>query len=159
MVGLARRMPVYKSLLANCDRTRTNDLDGRGTLSEEALARFTEFFLDVCIDQVSFMETLVQPERLRARVLMWAEEEMRVGGLSANSSRLLEAVLYQGELPRGEAARVAGTGERQARRVVAALLQNGALTSAGPRDPLRLGFPAVLAERWLPGLFPASTDS
>src|SRR5438046_10097107 len=64
--GLARNVQEYKTLLANCDRTRRNDLDGRGTLSEEALAEFTRFFLIVCSDQVTFMEGLVQPDCLRA---------------------------------------------------------------------------------------------
>jgi Fic family protein len=65
--GLARDVEQYKRLLANCDQTRRNDLDGRGTLSEETLAEFTRFFLAVCIDQVDFMESLVQPDRLRTR--------------------------------------------------------------------------------------------
>jgi Fic family protein len=43
--GLARNVQQYKILLANCDQPRRNDLDGRGTLSEEALAEFTRFFL------------------------------------------------------------------------------------------------------------------
>jgi hypothetical protein len=49
---------------------------------------------------------------------------------------------------------VVGTGERHARRIVAALVDRGALTSDGPRAPLRLAFPAKLAARWLPGLSP-----
>ena len=65
--GLARNVQQYKNLLANCDQTRRNDLDGRGTLSEEALAEFTRFFLTACIDQVDFMESLTQPDRLRER--------------------------------------------------------------------------------------------
>src|SRR5206468_11706835 len=60
--GLARNVQEYKSLLSNCDRSRRNDVDGRGTLSEEALVEFTRFFLNVCIDQVRFMESLVQPD-------------------------------------------------------------------------------------------------
>jgi Uncharacterized conserved protein len=96
--GLARNVQEYKGHLSNCDRERRNDLDGRGALSEEALADFTKFFLTVCIDQVTFMEGLVQPERLRARILMWAEEEARVGGLPPRSGSILEAVLYRGEL-------------------------------------------------------------
>ena len=40
--GLARNVQAYKSHLANCDLGRRNDLDGRGTLSEEALVDFTE---------------------------------------------------------------------------------------------------------------------
>ena len=46
----------YKRLLALCDLVRRNDLDGRGALSEEALASFTRFFLSTCIDQVRFMD-------------------------------------------------------------------------------------------------------
>jgi Fic family protein len=152
--GLARRVGDYKRLLANCDLTRRNDLDGRGTLSEEALAEFTQFFLKVSIDQVDFMESLVQPDRLRARILMWAEEEIRLGELPAKSGTLLEAVLYRGELPRGDADVVAGTSERQGRRIVSALLEKEVLTSESTRAPLRLAFPAILASRWMPGLFP-----
>jgi hypothetical protein len=129
-------------------------LDGHGTLSEEALAEFTQFFLRVCIDQVDFMESLVQPDRLRTRILLWAEEEIRFGQLPAKSGSILEAVLYRGELPRGEADTVVGTGERQARRIVSALLDKGVLISGSHRAPLRLAFRAALASRWMPGLFP-----
>jgi Fic family protein len=152
--GLARNVQEYKRLLANCDQLRRNDLDGRGTLSEEALAEFTRFFLTVCIDQVNFMESLIQPDRLRTRILLWAEEEIRFGRLPPNSGSILEAVLYRGELPRGDAGAVAGTGERQARRVVSALLNKEVLVSDSSRAPLRLAFPAALAWRWMPGLFP-----
>ena len=41
--GLARNVEAYKGHLAACDVIRRNDLDGRGHLSEEALAEFTEF--------------------------------------------------------------------------------------------------------------------
>src|SRR5207302_3223148 len=54
--GLARNEAAYKSHLAACDQPRRNDLDGRGHLSEENMAEFTKFFLNTCIDQVTFME-------------------------------------------------------------------------------------------------------
>src|SRR5437588_8059473 len=75
--GLARSVEAYKRHLADCDRPRRNDLDGRGELSEAALSEFARFFLSVCIDQVTFMESVVQPDRLRARIILWAEEEAR----------------------------------------------------------------------------------
>jgi len=152
--GLARNVGRYKELLSNCDLQRRNDLDGRGNLSEEALEAFTRFFLSTCIDQVNFMEALMQPARLRARVLIWAEEEIRLGVLPARSDRLLEVFLYRGVIPRGDVASLVGTPERTARRVSSALLQQGVLTSASPKAPLKLAFPAVLAARWMPGLFP-----
>ena len=42
--GLARRVSDYKAHLMDCDSPRRNDLDGRGTLSEEALTVFARFF-------------------------------------------------------------------------------------------------------------------
>ena len=152
--GLARNVEEYKRHLAACDAPRRNDLDGRGNLSEEALAAFTEFFLKTCIDQVSFMESLMQPDRLRARILLWAEEEIKLKNLPPRSGRVLEALLYRGELPRADVSSAAGVVERHARRVVSVLMARGVLASDGPRAPLRLVFPAALASRWMPGLFP-----
>ena len=156
--GLARNLQTYKGHLAACDQTRRNDLDGRGHLSEEALAEFTSFFLKVCIDQVAFMEALVAPDRLRTRILLWVEEGIRLDNLPPKSGSILEAVLFRGELARGDAASAADVGDRQARRIVSALIERGVLTSETPYGPLRLAFPAGLASRWLPGLFPDAPD-
>lgn len=156
--GLARRSQEYKQHLASCDQPRRNDLDGRGSLSEEALAAFTKFFLEVCIDQVRFMESLMQPDRLRMRIRLWTEEEIRLGHLPPKSGAILDAVLYRGELPRGEAHEVLGMSERNARRVISALLHAGVLTAENPRSPLHLQFPAALASYWMPGLFPDKVD-
>jgi Fic family protein len=155
--GLARNADAYKAHLAACDQTRRNDLDGRGHLSEENLAEFTHFFLTTCLDQVAFMEGLMQPQQLRARILLWTEEEIRLDRLPPKSGAILEALLYRGELPRADTAALVGTGERQARRVVSALTERGVLLSDSSRAPLRLAFPATLASRWMPGLFPERT--
>ena len=152
--GFGRNVAAYKGHLAECDLPRRNDLDGRGNLSEEALASFSRLFLRTCIDQVTFMEGLVQPDRLRTRILMWAQEEARMNALPAQAANILEAILYRGELPRGEVAALLGVTARHARRIVAALVDKGVLLADGAREPLRLAFPAALASRWLPGLFP-----
>jgi Fic family protein len=155
--GLARSVDVYKAHLAACDLKRRNDLDGRGPLSEESLTEFTYYFLSTCIDQVSFMEGLMQPDQLRARILLWTEEQMRLNKLPSKSGAILEAVLYRGELPRADTSAIVDSSERSARRVVSALLKQGVLTSESTRAPLRLAFPATLASRWMPGLFPDRT--
>jgi len=152
--GLARNVAAYKNHLAECDLQRRNDLDGRGNLSEEALASFTRFFLEICVDQVSFMEGLMQPDRLRVRILRWAEEEMRLDAFPPKTGSILEALLYRGALPRGDVAGILDVTPRHARRVVSALTERGVLSSAGPREPLVLAFPATLASVWMPGLFP-----
>jgi Fic family protein len=156
--GLARAQTTYKGHLISCDLPRRNDLDGRGNLSEEALAEFTRFFLETCLDQVRLLESMVQPDRLRGRILIWAEEEMRANVLPPRTDKILEAVLYRGELPRGEVAGVLDMSERSARRVISTLLEKGVLTSESMRAPLFLAFPATLASRWMPGLFPEQSS-
>lgn len=152
--GLARSVGDYKVHLANCDQPHHNDLDGRGNLSEEALARFTAYFLETCIDQVEFMERLAQPAQLRKRILEWAGDEVRLGRLSPRARPIFEALMVRGERPRADIADIVGTTDRQARRIVSALTERGVLASEGSAAPLRLAFPAALASRWMPGLFP-----
>ena len=152
--GLARNESTYKNHLSACDQKRRNDLDGRGHLSEESLVNFTKFFLETCIDQVNFMEKLVQPERLKSRILSWANIEFEQGFLPPHSKEIIEAILYRGQLSKTDAQQVIGKTERQTRRVVSALLDIGILTSKDIRSPLKLAFPAALASDWMPGLFP-----
>ena len=152
--GLARNDSVYKSHLASCDLPRRSDLDGRGNLSEKALSEFAHFFLTTCIDQVKFMEALIQPEQLHARIMNWAAEQIRMGALPDGADIILESALYRGEVPRGAVAGLVGVSERSARRVSAALLKRGVVVAQTQRKPLRLAFPATLASRWMPGLFP-----
>jgi Fic family protein len=152
--GLGRDSIAYKRHLAACDMTRRNDLDGRGALSEEALAAFTDFFLRTCIDQVDFMAGLVEPDQLRPRIRRWAAEETERGTLAPKAINVIDAVLYRGELPRGEVEAIVGTGDRQARRITSALIDLGVLRSESSRAPLRIAFPAALASRWMTGLFP-----
>jgi Fic family protein len=156
--GLARNVRLYKSHLSQCDLPRRNDLDGRGNLSEENLAAFARFFLETCLDQVTLMEELAQPDRLRNRILLWAEEEVRAGTLPQKAGSILEAILYRGALPRGDVPNLLGTSDRHGRRVVAALTERGVLVSNTTRTPLRLAFPAKLAPRWMPGLFPEKSQ-
>lgn len=157
--GLGRTVQDYKRHLASCDLPRRNDLDGRGALSEEELAAFTAYFLQTCIGQVDFMSSLVEPHRLRTRIHRWIEEEAALGTLPLKAGAIIDAILYRGELPRGDVEAVVGTGERQARRVASSLLDLGVVVSESSRAPLRMAFPAALASRWMPGLFPEKLEN
>ncbi|MCU7921610.1 MAG: Fic family protein [Candidatus Thiodiazotropha sp. (ex Dulcina madagascariensis)] len=57
--GLAQNVRTYKHHLAEGDLTRRNDLDGKGHLSEEALASLTRFFLSnwTLIDQLKAVDS------------------------------------------------------------------------------------------------------
>lgn len=152
--GLARREAEYKQHLSNCDEVRRSDRDGRGHLGEAALNAFSEFFLEVCIDQVKFMETLMQPKALRERILSWANDEIKNGRLSERAPRVLDAILFKGSLPRSEVVEVVGQSVRSATNITNALCKAGIISSSGARADWQLAFPAKLAPRIAPGLFP-----
>jgi hypothetical protein len=52
---------------------------------------------------------------------------------------------------------IVGATDRHARRITSGLLKAGVLYAENDRAPLRLAFPARLASRWMPGLFPDDT--
>jgi len=157
--GLARNAAVYKNHLAACDLPRRNDLDGRGNLSEEALVEFTGFFLDLCLDQIEFMEGLMQPRELRARIMAWADDEIRIKNLHEKAKLILDHILFNGILERKNLPGIVGMDDRQARRVAQPLVQIGLIRSISSRAPYQLAFPAELAPRLMPGLYPASVHA
>lgn len=100
------------------------------------------------------MRGLTEPDRLRGRVLFWAEEESRGGLLPGKTKELLSAILYRGDVQRGEVADSVGASTRTARRIASELTDISILQSASSRATVQLRFPAELAGRWMPGLFP-----
>ena len=100
----------------------------------------------------------MQPDRLQHASFYGRRKKSGSILLPPKAGSILEAVLYRGELPRADAAGVVGVGERHARRIVSALVERGVLASESQRAPLRLVFPASLASRWMPGLFPEKVN-
>ena len=152
--GLVRSSNEYKARLANADAPRQGDLDGRGALSAAQLEAFCVFFLRVCIDQVEFMGSLLQPGELLRRMKLYADDEQAAGRLPPRSLALLREALLMGEIARGRAPEITGYQERRAREILSTLLKKGLLVSKGPRAPVRLGFPLDVVERWFPRLYP-----
>lgn len=151
--GLARGLESrgeYKRMMDYADSPRQSDLDGRGNLSLKALEEFTEWFLRVCLDQVTFMESLFRLDSLINRLKRYQE----VMGWKPEAYYLLESALMRGELPRGEANRLTGLKERSARTLLSALIEDGILTSDTPKGPVYLKFPVHSVEILFPRLFP-----
>ncbi|MBM9514788.1 Fic family protein [Desulfogranum marinum] len=154
--GLARRKEEYKSILQAADAPRQGDLDGRGTLSQKALVKFCEFFLETCIDQVEYMNNLLDFKVLSERMRIHVEEMVAMKELPKGSYALLREALLIGEFGRGKAQEITGFKDRAAREVLYALVKKGLLVSDTLRGPVRLGFPIDIVERWFPLLYPAT---
>ncbi len=153
--GLARQVNQYKRMLMAADEPRRGDLDGRGNLTQQGLNEFCEFFLKTCVDQVAFMEGLLEPTELLRRIEIWCEEEMRARRLPRGSWPLLKEAVMVGEFPRGKAGEFTGYETRQARTVLSTLIEQGYLTSNSHRSSVRLGLPAKIIDRWFPRLYVA----
>jgi Fic family protein len=153
--GLAREETRYKHLLMRADDPREGDLDGRGSRTQRGLIEFCQFFLDRAIDQVRFMSELLEPEELLRRMEIHVEEEVRARRLLRGSFMVLREATLAGEVERARVQMLTGYEERAARMVTSQLIERGMLVAAHNRAPLRLGFPADVAERWFPRLYPA----
>jgi Fic family protein len=160
--GLAREVARYKELLQAADESRQGDRDGRGVLTEAGLAGFCRFFLGVCVDQVEFMKSLLDPPELLNRVEIWTSEEVQAKRLPKGAWRLLREAILVGEFARVRAPELTGYQDRQARTVLSALTEKGLLVSDTSKSHVRLGFPSTVIERWFPGLYrpkPAAAET
>lgn len=151
--GLARREKEYKAHLQSCDEPRRGSLDGRGTLSEGALAAFVEYVLETCLEEVAFMRDLMRPQELRDRVMTWALGEIRSGSLPPNADVLLEALITRGELDQAEVDGLTDTCNGSAEQLSTALIETGVAQAKALDSRLRLSFPVRLKDQLLPGVF------
>lgn len=152
--GLARGLESrgeYKRMMDHADSPRQGDLDGRGNLSQRALTDFTEWFLKVCLDQITFMSSLFELSNLGRRLQTYVD---RSDILKPESVRLLQEALIRGQFDRGEASRITGLPERTARRILTEVIADGLLASESPKGPVSLRFPASALEVLFPRLYP-----
>lgn len=162
--GLARRRDDYMAALSWADVPRRNDLDGRGNLSNEGLIKFCRFFLETCLDQISFMHGLLKLDGLleriqgyvsmrNAKLIPSPKPEHPV--LRPEAALMLQEVLLRGQVSRGDIIRYSGMGERTGRQLLGQLLDEGLLASDSPKGAIRLDFPTHVASYLFPELYPA----
>lgn len=162
--GLARKKDQYMDALAWGDAKRRNDYDGRGNLSNQGLVDFCVFFLEVCLDQISYMDSLLGLDALLGRIHGYVRLRMekvipaptaKHSGLKLEAAKMLQEVLLRGEMSRGNVAKASGLA-RAGRGILAQLLDEGLLVSSMPKGPVRLGYPVHIANYLFPDLYPSN---
>jgi Fic family protein len=160
--GLARRREEYYARLSEADMARQGDLDGRGNLSQRMLVQWCEFFIEICEDQVKFMEAMLDlgefKRRLHALVLVRSQVD-KSSGYRAELVIPLHYALTSGPMTRGEFVQMTGLGERTARNLLQRLLFDGLLISDTPRGDVRLGFPLSSLSVLFPNLYPEAATT
>lgn len=158
--GLARSSEQYKGALARADFPRQGSQDGRGHLSEQGLLGFCDMMLDTALDQVAYIADLLELAKLKARIdgYIQARNDRRVPGidtpLKAEAALILYTAFLQGSLQRSEAIALTGMHERNARRLLSQLKQEGLLSETSSKSPLRWEIPEHAEPWYFPQLAP-----
>jgi len=152
--GLGRKNEDYKRKLMAADMGRQGDLDGRGNLTEGGLTGFCKFFLETCIDQVTYMAEMMEPQGLDIRIKRQVDIAVAEGRLPDGAYRLLREALRGGGFYRMQAGDLTGFSERKARDVLKVLIGRGYLASETERGVLELAFPVEALADWFPRLYP-----
>lgn len=155
--GFARSHFDYYAQLSAADQARAGDLDGRGNLSEAGLLSWINYVIEVCIDQVQFMTTLLAIEGMKDRIAacLSYEEQVVRQGVRAESLRALHYLFsIQSELDRADFKAMLGLGDRLATAQVSALLARGLLLTDSPYGKLRFGVPQHALRFYFPNLWP-----
>ncbi len=153
--GLARGLggvvgqTQYKERMQMADAQRAGAHDGRGVRSYSALVGFTEWFLEVMIDQIEFMGTLFDFENLDKRL----DDYVKLRDLRPESASLLRHLLLNGEIERGDVPGIMGLAPRTGRRVLMDLLKDGIIGSETSRGAVSLRFPEDRHDMLFPRLF------
>ncbi|SEA93405.1 Fic family protein [Paraburkholderia sartisoli] len=162
MRGLAREQSSYYAYLIAADQPRQGDYDGRGVLSEKGLVDFIEFGMNICLDQVRFMNGMLDMRAFEARLAqMLAAEGTREATryLRAEAAQPLAWLGTVSGMDRARFKGMMGLAARTADRVLADLLTLGIVRSRTPKGPIELALPLNLFRYLFPRLWPEAESN
>jgi len=152
--GLARHRQRYFACLEAADQPRRGDLDGRGNLSDAALADFCVFFLETMLDQIQFMSGLLGLPELRTRVERYFQfQALHLDRYREEVMRVTRVLVDEGEIPRSRVQEITGKAATVSVEIIKLGLEEGYFETPSPKGPLRVAFPAKIHEFYFPQLF------
>ena len=157
--GFSRNKQWYMTNLQSAD-----SLSEDGQHFDQAFfADYCLYFLEVCLDQIRFMDQILGLQRIDARIegYIMARDKQRgaLHPLDPRAGKLLKALFLQGEIPRGQARTVLGMdaqSERHARRIVSQLVEEGLAHSTSHRARVAFALGVHLLKYYFPDLFDPS---
>lgn len=152
--GLARWPQRYFANLQAADSGRRNDLDGRGNLSDAALADFCVFFQETILDQIQFMSGLLGLTELRTRVERYFQfQSLHLERYREEIMRVARTLVDEGEIPRARVQEITGKAATVSAEIIKLGLGEGYFETPSPKGPLQVAFPAKIHEFYFPQLF------
>jgi len=160
--GFGRDVDAYYDALKSADRIRTSDYDGRGPLSGAGLLTWTEYFIGTALDQVVYFTSVLEPKKLRARILdyflkqnseSWPADTGDIAPkLRMEAHQIYIALLADGPKERSEIMTMTKLSEHQTRTLLIQMAAEG-LINLEPRKPVSLRISPAAVETFFPNLF------
>lgn len=154
--GFSRDKQWYMTNLQSAD-SPSSDQNG---FAQDFFADYCLYFLEVCLDQIQFMDKILGLHRIDARIEGYIRDRDKRRGaldpLDQRAGKLLKALFLQGEIARGDAQSIMGMdnqSNRHARRIVSQLAGEGLVCSTSHRAPLTIGFPTKILRYYFPDIF------
>lgn len=160
--GLARNNDRYKENLAHADRKRQGDYDGRGNLSNKALIEFCVFFLEVAIDQVNYMTSILETDKIVKRLEAFTELLVIKKGIKTESKYILVDLFLKGTITKADVMRITGTSDKTAKSITDHLESLGLLetiSEKGKKVFYKPKYPINYSPSIFPGLYPSSKET
>lgn len=153
--GLARKQDEYYGRLRAADQPRRGDLDGRGQLTQGGLFEFVEFMLQVCIDQMDYVEQAMGLVSLRQRLerVIGLEARFIESGVKQDMAKAIHILLTQGEVTRADFKTFSGLHDRVASDQLKKLINMGVIEAPSAKSrSIFPGLPVWFAQMVFPDL-------
>lgn len=153
--GLARQQDEYYRRLRSAYQPRRGDLDGRGQLTQSGLLEFVEFMLQVCLDQMKYIEHAMGMATLRQRLerAIAFEPRFEQAGIKQEVARALHILLTHGEVSRSDFKIYTGLHDRVASGQLNKLVTLGLVDAPSVKSrQLYPGLPVWFAQLLFPDL-------
>lgn len=153
--GVALKQDEYYGRLRAADQPRRGDLDGRGQLTQGGLFEFVEFMLQVCIDQMEYVEHAMDLISLRQRLerVIGLERRFIEAGVKQEMAKAIHILLTQGEVARADFKIFSGLHDRVASDQLKKLIDIGVVEAPSAKSrSIFPGLPVWFAQLIFPDL-------
>ena len=155
--GFARDQTAYYEHLIAADQRGKGDYDGRGVLSEDGLVEFITFCMNLCLDQIGFMDGMLQIQAFEARLAQMLAAEATKTDTRFLRTEAAQPLAYLATIKSMDRARfkaMTGLASRTADRALADLFKLGIVRSRTPKGPIELALSIKLFRYLFPRLWP-----
>ena len=133
--------------------------DVMGRPGRDALKEFLDFMLDVALDQVRYMASVIRIDLIASRISNYVEFSQRnmypnIEPLPKHSQQIFLALLIHGEIPRNSVKDIINVSKPTAIKIVKELEKREYISSIEPKSPIRIRFNSHFASEIIPELFP-----